>query len=248
MRVSLLVGVFVSLVGCAPVVNQAPVAAITAAPISGPIPLTVHFDASGSRDPDGQITTYEWNFGDGNTALGVKVSHTYTQAGVYAVILTVTDNLGSSAVATVVIRAGNPPPRAVLTATPTHGFTPLTVQFDASQSVDLTLTPQRIVRHEWDFGDGTRGSGVALSHTYTRAGIYTVTLTVFDEDGASNRAQTVIRALNFSFPLALGVGLSPTALTSADFNGDRRDDLAVVNFDSETLVILLSDGAGGFRR
>lgn len=246
MRVTLLCGLLlVGAVGCVTVPNQAPIAAITAAPISGGVPLTVQFDGSGSRDPDGKIIEYLWDFGDGSTGSGAQVSHTYTQAGLYPVILTVKDDRGSTAVATVIIKVGNPPPKALFTATATNGFAPLTVQFDASASSDPAslLSPQRIVRHEWDFGDGTSAVGQQVSHTYARAGVYTVTLRVFDEDGASDRAQKTIRVLDFSFPISTPVGLSPTALAIGDFDDDRRDDIAVANFESKTVTVLRGDGA-----
>lgn len=249
MRVTLLcVLLLVGAAGCVVVPNQPPIAAITAAPLSGGVPLTVQFDGSGSRDPDGKITQYLWDFGDGATASGVKVSHTYTQAGLYPVILTVKDDHGSTAVATVIIKVGNPPPKAIFTASLTNGFAPLTVQFDASASSDpaALLAPQRIVRHEWDFGDGISALGQQVSHVYTRAGVYTVTLRVFDEDGASDRAQQTIRVLDFSFPISIPVGLGPTALAVGDFDGDAVDDIAVANFESRTVTVLRSDGVGGF--
>lgn len=54
----------------------------------------VLFVGLGSRDPDGSIVKYSWDFGDGSTASGVKVYHSFASAGVYTVILTVTDNIG----------------------------------------------------------------------------------------------------------------------------------------------------------
>src|SRR3989344_2191309 len=55
--------------------NQPPTAIISATPTSGNTPLTVSFNGSNSSDPNGSITTYTWNFGDGTTATGVSTSH-----------------------------------------------------------------------------------------------------------------------------------------------------------------------------
>lgn len=52
----------------------------------------ISFNASSSSDPDGTITKYEWDFGDGNSATGQTVNHTYTADDTYSVTLTVTDN------------------------------------------------------------------------------------------------------------------------------------------------------------
>ncbi|HUU27712.1 MAG TPA: PKD domain-containing protein [archaeon] len=76
--------------------NQAPVASFTATPESGEPPLEVDFDASGSSDADGSISTYTWDFGDNTTGSGVTVSHTFDNAGSYTVTLTVTDNEGAA--------------------------------------------------------------------------------------------------------------------------------------------------------
>lgn len=53
--------------------------------------LTCSFDASGSSDSDGSISSYRWDFGDGTTGSGVTASHSYASAGTYRATLTVTD-------------------------------------------------------------------------------------------------------------------------------------------------------------
>ncbi len=68
--------------------NQAPTASFTVTQSS----LQTSFDATASKDSDGTISSYAWNFGDGATDSGAKVTHTYAAAGTYTVTLTVTDN------------------------------------------------------------------------------------------------------------------------------------------------------------
>ncbi|WKN31500.1 PKD domain-containing protein [Porifericola rhodea] len=77
-------------VNCGTSPNQAPVALASANPSSGAAPLTVNFDGNSSTDDNG-IESYSWIFGDGQSASGAEVSHTYSSSGVYTVILTVID-------------------------------------------------------------------------------------------------------------------------------------------------------------
>ena len=72
-------------------VNQPPVASFT----FNATDLSVTFNASGSSDSDGTISSYAWNFGDGATGSGVTPSHTYASAGIRTVTLTVTDDDGA---------------------------------------------------------------------------------------------------------------------------------------------------------
>lgn len=72
--------------------NQPPTAAFTHSETE----LTASFNASTSNDPDGSISSYAWNFGDGTTGTGVAPSKTYASAGTRTVTLTVTDNGGAT--------------------------------------------------------------------------------------------------------------------------------------------------------
>lgn len=76
--------------------NAAPIASFIADPTSGGDPLTVNFDASASTDPDGDVLTYSWDFGDGSTGTGALVDHTYLGLGSYVATLTVSDGNGGS--------------------------------------------------------------------------------------------------------------------------------------------------------
>jgi len=85
--------------------NQSPVAMAGAVPTSGAAPLSVVFNSTGSNDPDGSIASYGWNFGDGTTGAGASPTHVYQNAGNFTAVLTVTDNRGATATASVGITA-----------------------------------------------------------------------------------------------------------------------------------------------
>ncbi len=79
--------------------NRAPSVLFSFAPKEGEPPLSVTFDASASEDSDGSIEAYNWDFGDGETDEGVQVEHTYEEAGIYTVTLTLEDDAGDEATA-----------------------------------------------------------------------------------------------------------------------------------------------------
>lgn len=185
-----------------------PLAIVSSSIAAGPTPLTVGFDGSGSSVTNASITTYAWQFGDGATATGAEVSHTYTSAGAYTATLTVTASNGlNNAVSTpIVVTASTPsanvPPTAMGTATPSSGPPPLSVNFDATASTDPYGS---IVAYTWNFGDGSSATGKTASHTYTAAARYTATLTVTDNRGAS---------MVTSIPITIQTGMAektPTA-------------------------------------
>lgn len=91
-----------------PITNNPPTANIQTDVLSGEVPFTVNFDASGSTDGDGTIQSYSWDFGDTNSGSGVTTSHEYTVAGNYTVTLTVTDDDSAVDTSTVQITANEP--------------------------------------------------------------------------------------------------------------------------------------------
>jgi PKD repeat protein len=161
---------------------------------TGTAPFKVVFDASGSTDDRG-IASYAWDFGDGTTGTGVMpAAHTYTSCGSYVVKLTVTDYWGNKGYATVIINVGEtggPKVDINTTPDPPTGTAPFTVYFDAS-GTDLGTECGGTATYSWNFGDGTTGTGVTTSHTYTSNGIYTVVLTVTNSTGNVGYGSVII--------------------------------------------------------
>src|SRR5205807_1956866 len=108
----------------------------------------VSFDASASNGPNGAITSYSWQFGDGATASGPKPTHVYTTAGDYIVTLTVTDGKGFTGASSLPVSADEAPAAAfsVTSAGPVAGHPTI---FDASKSSD---PDGGIVSYGWSFG------------------------------------------------------------------------------------------------
>jgi len=87
--------------------NNVPIASFTESAETVLTGDVIIFNASASHDPDGSITGYFWDFGDGINATGVTTEHAYADDGVYAVTLTVTDNDGATASTTATKTVGN---------------------------------------------------------------------------------------------------------------------------------------------
>lgn len=160
--------------------------------------LECSFDGSGSDDTDGSIERYQWDFGDGSEAAGAQVGHGFAEAGSFVVKLTVVDDDGASDSysKSVDVSRPNARPEARFSAQCQHNA----CQFDGSASSD---DDGEIVSWAWQLGDGAKASGTQVSHSYREAGSYTITLTVKDNDGASDsRTFTTSVSLPNEKPLA----------------------------------------------
>lgn len=192
--------------------NAAPRAAFTASAASAPAGTAVTFDASASRDPDGRLERFQWDFdGDGayetDTGATAQVSRAFARAGTVRVGLLVTDDKGSSTVAAPVSLTITPagavedtlaPDLSYLGARPqslrTRQSTRLT--FDVSERAELTVDVERFragrrpVRVRRFTRSVPRGRTVVrLSGRGLGSGRYR--LRVVATDAAGNRSSTV---------------------------------------------------------
>ena len=155
------------------VTPPAPNANFTGSPTSGPVPLMVSF----SNTTTGTATSWMWTFGDGGTSTAMNPTYTYNSTGTYSVSLTA---IGPGGMDTFTrsnyITVTDPPPVANFTGSPTSGFNPLTVNF-------TNLTTGNWTTVSWDFGDTGTSTNPNPSHTYTSAGVYTVSLTATGPGG-----------------------------------------------------------------
>jgi len=170
-----------------------PVASFSFNPKNPKSNQTVTFDASASYDPDGEIVLYHWDFGDGTneTSDSPTVTHVFGRNGLYQVNLTVYDNDGLSDFAVEIVLVGNLP-IANFTYEPKENIlASTTVTFDASASYD---PDGEIVLYHWDFGDGTNetSDSPTVTHVFGRNGLFTVKLTVYDNDTLSNSTSKVL--------------------------------------------------------
>ncbi|WP_455352107.1 PKD domain-containing protein [Streptomyces sp. SYSU K217416] len=155
------------------------------------VTLDCTFDGGGSSDPDGSVKTWEWDFGDGTTATGRTAAHTYAEKGAFTVKLTVTDDKGATGSTTKTVRVGpNQAPTAAFTADCRNVVGTRFCKFDGADSSDADGS---ISSYAWDFGDGSTGSGAQADHIYGAAGTYSVTLTVTDDEGATDSETRPVR-------------------------------------------------------
>ncbi|MCI0415238.1 PKD domain-containing protein [bacterium] len=210
--------------------NRAPVASFTASPTKTGKGTPVQFDASASNDPDGSISKYEWNFGDGSNATGVRTEHTYNSHGNFTATLKVTDNKGGQSSATRALVIENVrAPIAVFDVDPNNGDTSTVFRFDADRSRD----DGRIVEYQWDFGDGRHDKGKVTRHQYDTSREFNVKLKVTDNDGLSGEVfkEVGIRGKGPQAEFTTIGNTEPGSIIEFDASASSDQDGRIVDFD-----------------
>jgi PKD repeat protein len=165
---------------------QTPVITLSAASTRPGIPVTM---TAASTDPQSSPIAYSWTFGDGATATGANVSHTYATEGTFAVGVTATNGLNLSASATTslpVAYLGMVNPSIFATNEGHFLGQSFTAQAAILEPNGLPLT------YRWDFGDGTTSDKLNALHTYAATGTYNVTFTGTNSANRSVSAAIVV--------------------------------------------------------
>lgn len=160
-----------------------------------------------SQTTYGQITKYEWFFGDGTVDTIPNPQHAYGQGGTYQVILRVTNSIGCVEQIARQVEVYPKPVADFKFGTPClNAPLPFT---DASVVSSGTITSWK-----WDFGDGSPPEfGSFPAHVYSQAGTYQVTLIVSTDHGCLD---TVTRTVNIVNPVQATVS-SDTTICFGDF-------------------------------
>lgn len=175
--------------------NAWPVAVASANPSNGDVPLPVSFSSAGSTDLDGSLASYAWDFDDGSSSNEANPTHNYTTGGPFVVTLTVTDDQGAQATATVFVKVLNPNqlPVANASADPMAGIPPFDVVFNATGSYD---PDGWLGNFHWTFSDGGEYWGAIAYDTIYTTDPFTATLTVFDNRNGTGTATVLINSSN----------------------------------------------------
>lgn len=203
-------------------INAPPVAKAGSRQTVGAGQVTV-FNAAGSHDPDGPISEFLWDFGDGNSGSGISASHTYQKSGRFPVVLTVRDNTdltNNTARDTIWVTVNAGPDLQIMAAE--RACPGEAVNFNSS----LNNAANGSLSYTWDFGDGNTADGASVSHAYANPGKYQVTLAADDGVGVENSRLTVSKTILVNtLPLAVA-GENVLTCPGADitFDASRSHD------------------------
>ena len=162
------------------VLNRKPIAEFTFSPSDPTIQDEVNI-TDNSSDPDGTITSWFWDFGDGTNSTSKNPSHRFSQKGEWQITLTVTDNDGAETSITHTVTVVNLPPAAAFNCT-------LNPQTDRDiEFTDNSVDPEnKSLSWFWDFGDGNTSELQTPTHKFATEGDYNVTLTVTDDENTTD--------------------------------------------------------------
>jgi len=172
--------------------NIPPVADFKYSPLHPTTKDTIQFTDL-STDADGSVVNWTWTFGDGNISYTQNPAHSYADDGIYNVTLTVRDNDGAIDSTYHIIAVSS-----IIPPTADFSYSPLNpTDLDTITFIDTsTDSDGSVVNWTWNFGDGNISYTQNPAHSYADDGIYNVTLTVRDNDGAIDNITKQITVSN----------------------------------------------------
>jgi len=203
------------------------------------------FYAEKSTSPNGKINKYEWDFQDGTPKANTRTAtHTFSKAGNYEVILTITDETNKTGTISQKLKVENPAsaPIAVIETVPAMskpdagfitGIVPFEVTFSAINSRD---PDNNIVDYKWDFdGDGqTDTAGEQAKYIYKAAGEYNATVTLTDATGNISKGTLIVKVAPQGLKARLAAnpvdGISPLTV-QFDATGSSYPDGQIVAYE-----------------
>jgi PKD repeat protein len=229
-------------------------ASFSATPVSGTAPFVVQFSDTSS----GSITSWFWNFGDGQTSTESNPLHTFNEPGFYTVSLTINGPSGSDTETKSNYISVYTQVNASFNADKTNGISPLLVSFTNTSTGSFT----NLV---WNFGDGGTSTSANPNHTYMSGGIYSVSLTASGQGGTDTEIKsnyiTIYSPVTANFSSDLTSGSAPLSVNFTNTSSGDYTNLfwdfgdGVTSTDTNPIhefsnpgtytVILTASGPGG---
>lgn len=199
------------------------IASFTVNPNVGAAPLSVTFTDTSSSN----ISSWNWDFGDGTTDIVQNPTHIFTNIGTYNVRLTVTNDLfggTNTSSPTPIYVVSSPVPIVDFSGSPTIGSAPLSVQF-----TDLSAASGGITGWNWSFGDGNYSNNQNPTHVYVSSGQYSITLVV--SSGVYSNYSSKIGYVNIGVPSnSVSANFTASPLSTGSYPASIQfTDLSVCN-------------------
>ena len=174
------------------ILNQDPTSTFTTNVYRGNVTTKFEFEANG-QDKDGTIAEWVWDFGDGNKSDQKDPTHNFGDDGEFNVSFYVLDNDGAkSAILNRTVIIDNLAPDANFTSDKIEALTYENIEFtDTSKDID-----GRIITRNWDMGDGKVLKDAIVTHQFKENGVYSVKLTVQDDDDAISTKELIVTINN----------------------------------------------------
>ena len=173
-------------------VNKPPIAVVEISQTVILLGDVITFDASDSYDIDGEVEFFYWNFDDGFTSNQATIEHEFRNSGFYNVSVKIIDDLNDITTVYYLIEVINRLPIVEFSIEPESGDTRTIFGF-IDQSYD---NDGEVEAWLWDFGDSDSTDSQNPEHRFTLPGIYTVTLTVYDDQEGFNSTSKTITVEN----------------------------------------------------